>query len=95
MNVFERAKIQMRIGTKKQEYEGRILGTKYSPSNPILCLASIFFLVLGSGAGYAIFCTNLSLVIKVIAGILGIYWMLTSWRGFARIIFRISNSRDW
>ena len=95
MNAIERAEINMRIGRKADEAKERAPGAMYSPQNHDLFIASIFFLVISVVLGYVIFNTNLSFVIKLIAGILGIYMALLSWRGFARIMFRLSNHRDW
>jgi hypothetical protein len=95
MNAIERAEINMRIGRKADEAKARAPGAMYSPQNHDLFIASIFFLVISVVLGYVIFNTNLSFVIKLIAGILGIYMALLSWRGFARIMFRLSNHRDW
>jgi hypothetical protein len=95
MNAIERAEINMRIGRKADEAKARAPGAMYSPQNHDLFVASMFFLVISTVMGYVIFNTNFSFVIKLIAGIFGIYMALLSWRGFARIMFRLSNHRDW
>ena len=95
MNAIERAEINMRIGTKANETEARVPGTKYSPPTQALCLVSIIFLILSAGSACIIFYTRLWLVFKVVVGILGILWLLMSWRGIVRVIYRLRNHRDW
>ncbi|PIP18696.1 MAG: hypothetical protein COT38_05680 [Candidatus Omnitrophica bacterium CG08_land_8_20_14_0_20_41_16] len=94
MNAIERAEIQMRIGMKKDEAEARIPGAKYSPPTQALCLVSIIFLVLSMGSAAIIFYTKLWLVLKVVVGILGVIWLLMSWRGITRVVYRLRNNRD-
>ncbi len=94
MNAIERAEIQMRIGMKKDEAEAKTPGAKYSPPTQALCLASIIFLVLSAGSAAIVFYTKLWLVLKVVAGILGIIWLLMSWRGIMRVVYRFRNNRD-
>lgn len=94
MNAIERAEIQMRIGMKKDEAEAKTPGAKYSPPTQALCLASIIFLVLSVGSAAIIFYTKLWLALKVVVGILGIMWLLMSWRGIARVVYRSRNNRD-
>ena len=94
MNAIERTEIQMRIGMKKDEAEAMTPGAKYSPPTQALCLASIIFLVLSVGLAAIIFYTKLWLALKVVVGILGVIWLLMSWRGIARVIYRLRNNRD-
>ena len=95
MNAIERAEIKMRIGMKANETEARTPGAEYSPPNWTLCVASLMFLALSAGAACTMFCTAIWLIFKVVAGILGILWMLMAWRGIARVVYRLHNHRDW
>jgi len=95
MNDNQRAEVQMQIGTKVKEFEARIPGEAYSPTNQALYIASFSFLTLSVGVIFIIFCTKILLIFKLLIGFFGFFWLMASWRGFARIIFRISNNRDW
>ena len=94
MNTIERTEVNMRIGRKIEEAEARTRGTKYSPPSWALFLTSILFFVLAGGSAYIVFCTKAWLAFKVSAGILGVLWLLMSWRSVSRVIHRLRNRHD-
>jgi hypothetical protein len=95
MNSIQLAEVKMRIGRKVREVETMSHGDKYSPKTWSLLAASSLFGLFAAGGIIVIIRTDLWVVLKAVVGVLTLGWFLVGCQGWARVIFRTINQRDW
>lgn len=94
LSRFDRSALIMRLGRRVDEEKNRAPGALFSPSSGTLLAASVLFLALSGGTAYVVFATTWWIALKIIAGLLGFFWLAVAIAGFHRVVFRARKGRD-
>ena len=94
MSAIDRAALSMRIGRKVQEAEAMSPSATYSPPSSGLVGTFVLCLLLSLGAVLLIIDTELWAFLKLIVGVMAVFWFIIACRAISRVIYRSANSRD-
>lgn len=94
LNRFDWGALLMRLSRRVDEEKNRTPGARFSSPSGTLLAASVLMLALSGGTAYVVFATKWWIALKIVAGLLGLFWLAVATAGFRRVIFRITKGRD-
>jgi hypothetical protein len=94
LNPLERIAVKARIGRRIKEAEEMQPGASYSPPSGNLVFAAIIFLALTFLGGLLVFNTHLWLALKIVIGLLAVFWLLAAGAALRRVWYRRAHGCD-
>jgi hypothetical protein len=95
MNEVDRTLTLADVVTRVRELENMQPGDKYAPPTWTLVAACVFSLIVAAGGTFVIVRTDAWLIVKIVAGLLGLWFLVLACFMSARVVYRFANGRDW